>query len=77
LQPTTEQVYRSALALPAEERFQLIEALIAAEQPPPPFDASLRPVVQRRSAELDSGAVADVPWEEVRERLRRQVGLDG
>ena len=77
MQPKTEQLLQSALALPSEERFQLIEALIAAEQISPPFDESWREVIQRRSAELDAGAVAEVPWNEVRQRLRRQVGLDG
>jgi putative addiction module component (TIGR02574 family) len=75
--PATEQVLQTALALPPDERFQLVEALFAAEQVPPPFEESWRAVIQRRSAELDSGAVADIPWSEVRQRLRRQVGLDG
>jgi putative addiction module component (TIGR02574 family) len=77
MQPTTEQLLQTALALPLEERFLLIEALIAADQTTPPFDESWREVIRRRSAELDSGAVQAVPWSEVRERLRRQVGLDG
>ena len=77
MQPMTEQVLQAALALPGEERFQLIEALLAADQAQPPFDESWRAVIQRRSAEIDSGAVQEVPWSEVRQRLRRQVGLDG
>jgi putative addiction module component (TIGR02574 family) len=76
MMPMTEQVLQSALALPSEERFQLIEALIAADQAPP-FDESWRAVIQRRSAEIDAGTAAEVPWAEVRQRLRRQVGLDG
>ena len=74
---TTEQLLRTALALPSEERFQLIEALIAADQIQPPFDESWRAEIHRRSEELDSGAVPGIPWSEVRQRLRRQVGLDG
>ncbi len=74
--PATEQVFQAALTLPTEERFQLIEALIAAEQTPPPFDESWRAVIQRRSAEADAGVVAAIPWSEVRQRLRRQVGLN-
>lgn len=77
MQPMTEQVLQAALALPGEERFQLIEALLAADQAQPPFDESWRAVIQRRSAEIDSGAVQEAPWSEVRQRLRRQVGLDG
>lgn len=75
--PTTEQILHSALALPSEERFQLIEALIATDQMPPPFDESWRPMIQRRSTEMDAGTVTEAPWSEVRQRLRRQVGLDG
>lgn len=73
--PATEQVFQTALTLPTEERFQLIEALIAAEQTPPPFDESWRAVIQRRSAEIDAGTVAEIPWSEVRQRLCQQVGL--
>ena len=75
--PSTEQILHTALALPSDERFQLLEALIAADRVSAPFDESWRPVIQHRSEELASGAVAGVPWSEVRERLRRQVGLDG
>ena len=75
--PTTEQILHTALALPSDERFQLLEALIAADQVSAPFDESWRPVIHRRSEELASGAVPSVPWSEVRHRLRRQVGLDG
>jgi hypothetical protein len=44
---------------------------------PPPFEESWRNIIQRRSAEIDSGTATEVPWSEVRQRLRRQVGLDG
>jgi len=74
---TTEQILQTALALPSDERFQLIEALIAADQVVPPFDESWRAVIQQRSEELASGTVQGIPWSEVRQRLRRQVGLDG
>lgn len=72
----TEQVFQSVLALPSEERFQLVEALIALEQGQPPFDETWREVIRRRSAEIDSGTVRAIPWSEVREQLRRQVGLN-
>lgn len=75
--PMTEQLLQSALALSSEERFLLIEALIAVDQVPPPFEESWRNIIQRRSAEMDAGTATEVPWNEVRQRLRRQVGLDG
>ncbi len=74
--PATEQVFLSAVALPAEERFQLIGALIAAEQTVPPFDDTWREIIQRRSAEIDTATVIAVPWSQVRERLCQRVGRD-
>lgn len=75
--PSTEQLLQSALALPPGERALLIEALIAAEESSLPFDESWREVIQRRSTELDSGAIRPIPWSEVRQRLRKRVGSDG
>ncbi|MFO0927366.1 MAG: addiction module protein [Gemmataceae bacterium] len=72
--PTTEQLLHTALALPPDERALLIESLLAAEESPP-FDDSWREVVQRRSAELDSGTVQPIPWSEVRGRLRANVQM--
>ena len=73
---TTEQVLDAALALPAGDRIELVEALIASLQPTdrPPFDESWREVIQRRSAELRSGKVTPVPWEEVKRHARERAG---
>lgn len=67
---TVEQVLDAALALPDGDRVELVEALIASFQPEdqPPFHESWREVIQRRSAELRTGQVAPVPWEEVKNR---------
>lgn len=73
--PATEQLLQTALTLPPDERILLVEALLAAEEPSPPFDDRWREVVQRRSAELDAGAVQPIPWSEVRQRLCTRVGL--
>jgi putative addiction module component (TIGR02574 family) len=72
----TEQVLTAALALPDGDRFELVEALIASFQPTdrPPFDESWRAVIQRRSAELRSGAATPIPWEEVKRRAREKAG---
>jgi len=75
--PSTEQILQTALALSRDERVLLIEALIAAEEASPPFDEYWREGGQRLSAELESGAVQPIPWSEVRQRLRKRVGLDG
>jgi putative addiction module component (TIGR02574 family) len=62
---TAEQLLNAALALPDEDRLQLVEALVVSLQPHdrPPFDESWRETVQRRSAELQSGKVTPVPWD--------------
>jgi putative addiction module component (TIGR02574 family) len=73
---TAEQVLTAALELPDADRLELIEALIESVQSPdfPPFDESWREVIRRRSAELASGAVAPVPWSEVKRRAREAAG---
>lgn len=76
MSPDAEHVLSTALELPDEERFELIEALIVSVQSPdqPPFDDSWREVIRRRSAELASGLVIPVPWEEVKRRAREAAG---
>jgi putative addiction module component (TIGR02574 family) len=73
---TAEQLLTAALDLPEADRLELIEALIVSVRPPdrPPFDDSWREVIRRRSAELRSGQVAPIPWEEVKRRARESAG---
>jgi putative addiction module component (TIGR02574 family) len=73
---TAEQLLDAALALPDEDRLQLVEALIVSLQPGdrPPFDESWREVIRRRSAELRSGQVIAVPWAEVKRQARERAG---
>ena len=73
---TIDQLLNAALALPADDRAELVEALIASLQPEdrPPFDESWREVIQRRSAELRSGQVTPVPWDEVKRQAREKAG---
>lgn len=73
---TAEQLLNAALELPEEDRLQLVEALMTSLQPAdrPPFDESWREVIQRRSAELRSGQVAPVPWEQVKQQARERAG---
>jgi putative addiction module component (TIGR02574 family) len=73
---TIEQVLDAALALPDDDRAELVEALLASFQPEdrPPFDESWREIIQRRSAELRSGQVAPIPWAEVKNRAREKGG---
>jgi putative addiction module component (TIGR02574 family) len=64
---TVAELLEAALALPEAERAELAE-LIAASVPAPP--SSLHPAwateLRRRAAEIDSGQVRPVPWDEVR-----------
>jgi putative addiction module component (TIGR02574 family) len=73
---TTDQLLDAVLALPEEDRMEIMECLLASLQPSdqPPLDESWREVILRRSAELRSGEVAGIPWEEVRQRARERAG---
>jgi putative addiction module component (TIGR02574 family) len=70
MSPSGEQLLQAALALPEEDRVELVEALIAAfdQGEERPFDDSWLPIIQKRSAEYDAGTVQPVPWSEVKER---------
>ena len=76
MSPATEQLFDAALALPDEDRLELVEALLASLQSEdrPPFDESWREVIRRRSAELQSGQVVPIPWDEVKRRGREDPG---
>jgi putative addiction module component (TIGR02574 family) len=71
-----DQVVTAALALPNGDRVELVEAILASLQPEdrPPFDESWRPVIERRSQELQSGRAVGIPWSDVKERSRGQMG---
>ena len=72
MSPDTEQVFQTALALPAGEQLELIEALIAAldEADPQPLDETWMAEIQRRSAAYDASQVSPIPWPVIRERAR-------
>lgn len=69
---TAHELLRAALKLPPEARAalaaELIESLDGAE-PPEEIEAAWALEIRRRCAELDSGAVTPVPWEEARRRI--------
>lgn len=71
-----DHVLNAALELPDGERVELVEAIMASLQPEhrPPFDESWRAVILKRSAELRSGQVAAIPWNEVKGRARGSSG---
>jgi len=79
MSPTAEQVLQTALALPATEQIELVEALIAVldEADPQPLDAAWMAEIRRRSAEYDAGGVMPIPWPVVRDRTRGQESHHG
>ena len=66
--PLTSQVYEAALALAEEERAELASRLL--ESLPQDTPSQLHPAwadeLPRRLAQVDSGQVTPVPWEEVK-----------
>jgi putative addiction module component (TIGR02574 family) len=74
-----EQLLQSALALPENERLQLLAALGSAieEQGLRPFDEATLAEIQRRSAEYDNGDTKTLSWAEVKERAREELARRG
>ena len=66
---------REALALPAEARAALADSLLDSLEPQVDRHAEglWRAEIQKRIAEIDSGAVETTPWPDVRDRLRRYL----
>jgi putative addiction module component (TIGR02574 family) len=65
--------------LPISERLQLVEDLwdsIAEDSPEEPFPVTpeLAEELDRRLAEFEADPDSALPWEEVRERIRRLAG---
>lgn len=71
---TVAELFDAALVLPEPERAELAELLAASLTSPP---SSLHPAwaaeLRRRAAEVDSGSVKPVPWEEVRRQVQAQL----
>lgn len=69
-----EELYKQALLLDDSERAALVGMLIDSldGETEDGVEAAWLAEVERRVAELDSGAVETVPWEEVRARLRQR-----
>jgi putative addiction module component (TIGR02574 family) len=75
---TFQEIIDAAQGLPVAERARLITALWDTVSPndwAPPSDEWIDES-QRRSKAFDDGKMSGAPWSEVRERARRQAGLD-
>jgi putative addiction module component (TIGR02574 family) len=75
MSPAAEQLLQSVLALPEDERLELVEALLAKSDQAltRPFDDAWLAEVQRRSAEIDAGTAVLTPWPEVKRRVRQRL----
>lgn len=76
---TYEDVLRMAQSLSESERIRLVEELLRSLNPTDaaPLDDVWLAEIDRRSAEIDSGAVQTIPWTEVRRRARERAKLNG
>lgn len=63
------RLLEAILQLPEEERVQIVEAIMESFVPSPEEDAEFAAEIKRRIAEIESGAVKTIPWEETRKRL--------
>jgi putative addiction module component (TIGR02574 family) len=70
MSPSIESVEAEALRLPAQERANLVERLIASLDIDPQVEDAWAAEVERRAAEIDSGAVALLPGAATLARLR-------
>lgn len=75
---TVETLYEAAQQLSPAEREDLAERLLAdGTRSDSPRHPAWAEELKRRSADLDAGAVAVIPWGEVRDRARRAADLGG
>jgi putative addiction module component (TIGR02574 family) len=71
---SAQELFEEAMSLDPQERATLMRLLIEALDPEaePGVEDAWRVEIERRMAELDSGSVETIPWEEVRARLHRR-----
>jgi putative addiction module component (TIGR02574 family) len=73
MKPAAKEVLDRALQLDERDRAEVAAALFdSLGAVDPEEEATFAAELERRAAELDSGAVKGIPWEEVRARLRRE-----
>jgi hypothetical protein len=64
------ELLNAVLALPESELAEFAELLAASVEPPAGLHPAWGPELRRRAAQLDSGEVVGVPYEEVRRGMR-------
>ena len=70
---TVDELLRQALRLDPKARAELASLLLDSvpAEPKDDVDSAWEIEVARRVRELESGSVATIPWEDVRERMLR------
>jgi putative addiction module component (TIGR02574 family) len=70
MKPNVEEVVRIALGLGDTERAEVAARLLdSLELVETDAEAAWEATIERRAAELESGAVEGIPWEELQQRL--------
>jgi putative addiction module component (TIGR02574 family) len=71
-----DKLFKEALQLNEAERAALAEMLIDSidSEVEEGVEAAWRDEIERRVAELDAGEVETIPWDLVRDGLRRRLG---
>ena len=71
---SAQELFDEAMRLDPRERASLIRLLIESldAETDEGVEDAWRIEIERRMAELDSGAVETIPWDEVRARLERR-----
>jgi putative addiction module component (TIGR02574 family) len=72
MKPAVEDILRQALKLDEQDRAEVAARMLDSLEPAGPQSEGVwLAEIERRAAELESGAVQGVPWEDLRERLMR------
>jgi putative addiction module component (TIGR02574 family) len=79
MSPILESLYQAALGLPEEDRIELADRLLdtLSQDVLSQLHPAWRAEIKRRSAQVDSGEVAAIPWDEVRRLGWEAVAEDG
>jgi len=76
--PTVAELLDAALALPEAERAELAELIEAPiTSPPSSLHSGWAEELRRRLAEVKSGQMQPIPWDEVRQRIQSQLDASG
>ena len=71
-------LFHAVLALPEPDRSEFVELMAVSVEPPPPgLHPAWGPELRRRAAQLDSGEVVGIPYEEVRKRMLATLAAAG